>query len=110
MGNCIARVEVQFANDSILLNIYKTIKSEGLQAFVDIKGYSNPSIINDDEQRPDFTFVKGDDLLLLELTVSYETNIKKNFDLKGKHYQQLLAELSNKYKVNYVNLSLVLLV
>ena len=50
--------------------------------------------------------VKSDNLLLLELTVGFETNIKKNFDRKAKRYQQLLAELSNKYKVNYVNLSL----
>ena len=44
--------------------------------------------------------------MLLELTVGFETNIKKNFDRKAKLYQQLLAELTNKYKVNYVNLSL----
>ena len=37
-------------HDSILLNIYKTIKSQGLQAFVDIEGYPNLSIITDDEQ------------------------------------------------------------
>ena len=43
---------------------------------------------------------------MLELTVGFDTNIKKNFDSKAKLYQQLLAELSNKYKVNYVNLSL----
>lgn len=30
----------------------------------------------------------------------------KNFDSKGKRYQQFLAELSSKYKVNCVNLSL----
>ena len=46
-------------------------------------------------------------LLLLELTCSFERNIKKNLDHKVKHYKQLLAELSNKYKVYYVNLSLV---
>ena len=43
-----------------LLNIYKTIKSQGLQAFVDIEGYPNPSIITGDEQRPDFAIVKDD--------------------------------------------------
>ena len=91
---------------SILLNIYKTTKSQGLQAFVDIEGYPNPSVITEDEQRPDFAIVKDDNLLLLELTVGFETNIKKNFDRKAKRYQQLLAKLSNKYKVYYVNLSL----
>ena len=43
---------------------------------------------------------------MLELTIGFETTIKKTFDCKAKRYQQLLAELSNKYKVNYVNLSL----
>ena len=51
------------------------------------------------EQQPDFAIVKDDDLLLLELTVSFKTNIKKNFDRKAKCYQQLLAKLSNIYKV-----------
>ena len=77
-----------------------------MQAFVDIKGYPNPSFITGDEQRPDFAIVKSDNLLLLELTVGFETNIKKNFDREAKRYQQLLAKLSNKYKVYYVNLSL----
>ena len=64
-------------HDSFLLNIYKTVKSKGgLQAFVDI-GYPNPSIITGDEKRPNFAIVKRDNLfLLLELTVSFETNIK----------------------------------
>ena len=59
--------------------------------FVDIEDYPNPSIITGDEQRPDFAIVKDDNLLLLELTVGFEINIKKNFDRKAKRYQQLLA-------------------
>ena len=82
-------------HDSILLNTYK---AQGLQAFVDI-GYPNPSILTGNEQQPDFAIVKNDNLLLLELTVGFETNIKKNFDCKAKRYQQLLSELLNKYKV-----------
>ena len=54
-------------HDSILLNIYKTIKSQGLQAFVDIEGYPNLSTITDDEQWLDFAIAKGDNSLLLEL-------------------------------------------
>ena len=89
-------------HDSVLLNIYKTIKLQVLQAFVDI-GYPNPSIITGNEQRPDFAIVKSDNLLLLGLTVSFETNIKKKFDRKAKHYQQLLSELSNKFNESYVS-------
>ena len=78
-----------------------------MQAFVDIEGNPNPSIIiTGDEQRPNFALVKSDNLLLLGLTVVFETNIKENFDRKVKRYQQLLAKLSNKYKVYYVNLNL----
>ena len=46
-------------HDLILLNIYKTIKSQRLQAFVDREAYLNPSsIITGDEQQQDFTIVK----------------------------------------------------
>ena len=92
-------------HDSVLLNIYRTIKSQVLQAFVDT-GYPNPLIITGNEQRLDFAIVKSDDLLLLGLTVSFETNIKKNFDRKAKHYQQLLSELSNKFNESYVSNSM----
>ena len=91
-----------WGRDSVLLNFYKTIKSQGLQTFVGIEGYPNPSIITDVEQRLDFNILKSDNLLLLELTVGIETNIYR----KAKCYQQLLDELSNNYKVYYVNLSL----
>ena len=36
----------------------------------------NPSIITGDKQQPDFAIFKGDDLLLLELTVGFQTNSK----------------------------------
>ena len=68
-------------HDSVLLNIYKTIKLQVLQAFVDI-GYPNPSIITGNEQRPDFAIVKSDNLLLLGLTVSFETKLRKNLIVK----------------------------
>ena len=104
MRKYIVRIKVQLA--SVLLNIYNTIKLQGLQTFVDIEGCPNPSIITGNEQRPYFAIAKDDNLLLLELTVGFETNIKKNFDSKAKRYQQLFAKLSNKYKFYYVNLSL----
>ena len=63
-------------------------------------------IITGNEQRPDFTIVKDDNLLFLELTVGFETNIKKDFDRKVKCYRQALAKLSNKYNVYYENLGL----
>ena len=40
-------------HDSVLLIIYKTIKSQRLRVSENIEGYPNPSIITGDEQRPD---------------------------------------------------------
>ena len=60
-------------HDWIVLNIYKTIKSQGLQAFVDIEGYPNPSIITGDEQRPDFAIVKSDYYYQNSLSASKQT-------------------------------------
>ena len=48
IGGC-ETVLLESRYNSILLNIYKTIKSQGLQAFVDIEGSPNPSVITGDE-------------------------------------------------------------
>ena len=64
----------------VIIIIIIIIKSQGLQAFVYIVVYQ--SISTDDEQRLDFAIVKSGNLLLLELTVGFETNIKKNSTLK----------------------------
>ena len=45
-------------------------------------------------------------LKVIIIIIDFERNIKENFDRKAKRYQQLLAELPNKYKVYYVNLGL----
>ena len=109
IGGCqTALTESRFnwRHDSILLHLYKTVNSQKLQAFVDIDGYPNPSIITDEAYRLDFAILKGDNLLLLELSVGFETNIKINFDRKEKRYSQLLSDLSKRFNVFYVNLSL----
>ena len=63
-----------------------TIKTKRLQAFEDLEVYPNPSIITDNEQRPDFAIVKCDYLLISELNVGFKTNIKKSFDRKVSSY------------------------
>ena len=88
-----------WCHDPILLNIYKTIKLQGFQAFANIEHQLNPSIITGDEQQPDCAIVNSDNLLLLKLTVGFKTNIKKNFvnfvnfvNHKMKRYQELLPK------------------
>ena len=85
-----------WCHDPILLNIYKTIKLQGFQAFANIEHYPNLSIITGDEQQPDFAIVNSDNLLLFKLTVGFKTNIKKNFvNHKMKWYQELLPNNLN---------------
>ena len=66
IGGCKTTLLVSRNNwhhDSVLLNIYRTNKSHGLQIFLDIEGYPNPSIITGNEQQPYFAIVKSDNLL-----------------------------------------------
>ena len=45
-------------------------------------------------------------MLILELTVGFETNMLKNYDRKHERYDRLINELSNSYVTKYVNLSM----
>ena len=70
-------------HDSILLNIMKLIpKSVRLKEYADIEDknvrFSNPSVITGDTYRPDIVLVKDELLVIVELTVGFETNIEKN--------------------------------
>ena len=89
------------------MNIYKAIKSQqSLEVLVDIEGYPNLLVMTVEGQRPDFAIVKGNNMLLLELDVQFETNIVKKINRKVKRCEHLLVELSRRCKVYYVNLSL----
>ena len=68
--------------------------------------FKNPSIITGERYRPDIIFIKNKLLLIIELTVGFETNITKNFERKKEKYEQLIYNLSTEYTVEYVNLSL----
>ena len=43
---------------------------------------------------------------MIIIIIINKTNIKKNFDRKENRYKQLLSDLSKRYRVYYVNLSL----
>ena len=61
----------KWTHDSVLLNSYDTIKSQQeLEFLVDIEGYTNLSMMVDEDQRSHLAIVKGDNMMLLELTVA----------------------------------------
>ena len=89
----------------ILLNIAKFLYSfPELDVYCDInKHFKNPSV---KDTVLILFFIKNKLLLIIELTVGFETNMMKNFERKKEKYEQLIYNLSTEYTVEYVNLSL----
>ena len=75
--------------------------------FVDLPGFSNPSIITGDSHRPDLIIkASSGSLYLLEITVGSESNLESNFKRKYAKYVHLVTELCNSFKnVEFINLS-----
>ena len=75
--------------------------------YVDLDDYQSPSIITGDQYRPDLILKTSDTLYVLELTVGFESNLKKNADRKNEKYKDLISDLKRNYNhVKFVNLSL----
>ena len=91
-------------HDSILLSIYKTIKSQGLQVFVHRDGYTNPSIITGDKQREDFAMQKVI-IIVIRTHCRFWNKHSGNFWLENETLSTASC-WAIKYKVNYVNLCL----
>ena len=81
---------------------------EGSLIFVDVPCFSSPSIITEDNVRPDLLLkTKTNCLYVLELAIGFETNLKCNADRKRSKHASLISDLKRKYKsVKFVNLSI----
>ena len=99
-------------HDSVLLNIMKLIpKSVRLKEYADIEDkdvrFSNPSVIMGDTYRPDIVLVKDELLLIVKLTVGFETNIERNGRMKREKYTDLMGTMRQEYEeVIFVNLTM----
>jgi hypothetical protein len=76
--------------------------------YVDLPGFTSPSVITGDELRPDLLLtIENKILYILELTVGFETNLKTNSDRKHEKYLTLITDQENIYdKVKFVNVSI----
>ena len=83
-------------------------KIRDLKVYCDIteSEFQSPSVITGDAERPDIVVVKERSCYLMELTVGFETNIKKNSERKRKKYGDLIKQLEKEYTVKYCDLSL----
>ena len=96
-------------HDSILNFITNNIPSQHIQQiFADLPGYSNPSIITGDKNRPDLLLTTKDSgPYIFELTLGYETNLRNNIERKRSKYAILIKELLKHFKiVIFINLSI----
>ena len=75
--------------------------------FVDLLGFSNPSIKTGDKHRPALLLTTKDNCLyILELTVGYETNLRNNIERKRSKYAVLIKDQIKHFKTfKFVNLS-----
>ena len=76
--------------------------------FVDLLGFSNPSIITGDSHRPGLLIkTSSSSLYLLELMVGFESNLENNCIRKNAKYVHLVTELRSSFKnVEFINLSM----
>ena len=66
--------------------------------YVDLPGFLSPCIVTGDAFSPDLIPVKADRrLLVLELTVGFETNLNINAQRKRDKYQHLLHDLKSQF-------------
>ena len=68
--------------------------------------FQTPSVITGDTERPDIVIIKEKECFILELTVGFETNIRKNSERKQKKYVDLVKRLEKDYNVKYFDLSM----
>ena len=107
-GSCLNRFT--WRHDSILNFIANNLPSQHFEnIFVDLPGFSNPSIITGDKHRPDLLLTTKDNCLYtLELTVGYETNLRNNIERKRskfavliKHFKTVKKYTKESYKHRY---------
>ena len=59
-----------------------------MKLFVDLDGYPNPGE-RFGSQRPDIVIINGKEVIVIELSVCYETRTEEVRKFKKRHYQNL---------------------
>ena len=93
LGGCKTALDEKRYNwryDSILAVLLNFIKrAKNIKIHYDIEGYMNPSVITEEENRPDVIVTQNEStIFVLELTVGFETNIDPNTKRKANKYKQ----------------------
>ena len=78
-----------------------------MKLFVDLDGYPNPGECFG-SQRPDIVIINGKELIVIELSVCYETRTEEARNFKKRRYQSFKSDLSiewEKLNIIYVEIT-----
>ena len=79
-----------------------------MKLFVDLDGYPNPGECFG-SQRPDIVIINGKEVIVIELSVRYETRTEEARNFKKRRYQNLKSDLTiewEKLNIIYVEIKL----
>ena len=80
-------------HDSVLNIIANTLSRVCKNVYADLPPFAFPCIVTGDHERPDTVFVQQKVVTIVELTISFETNIEGNSKRKQEKYKSLKASL-----------------
>ena len=76
--------------------------SRGMKLFVDLDGYPNPGECFA-WQHPDIVIINGKEVIVIELSVCYETRTEEARNFKKRRYQNIKSDLSIEWaKLNII--------
>ena len=102
-----------WGHNTILLTIARflsvPVNSRRMKLFVDLDGYPNPGEFFG-SQRPDIVIINGKEVIVIELSVCYETRTKEARNFKKRRYQNLKSDLSIEWeKLNIIHVEITTL-
>ena len=97
-----------YRHNSRLLNLGRILESiKSIDIYIDIPGYKCPTMITEDNQRPDLIVISNNKLYLLEISAGQETNIDVNSKRKEENYRSLKDRSAQLYNsAQFINLSM----
>ena len=113
LSNCSAALtqgRYTWRHNSVLLTIahyLAPLVGHAINLFVDIDGYRNPAMCFR-TMRPDVVLVDHDNMIVMELTVCFETNSIKSREYKKRRYKELKDDSlihCNKFEIIFIEIT-----
>ena len=86
-------------HDSILYTIMyyvKQLSQKGYEIYADLEGFVSPNELFTGQVRPDIALKKEDEVIVIELTCCFETNLRKSNAYKKNRYKDIDQKLKTR--------------